>query len=86
MPVKAKPGVVKVFKTAIFKAHNPSRHKRAMMDYALRQGEHAYWKAIGHVEPKVQALLPLSKKERREEYRAIAKELAALVKPRPRAR
>ncbi len=61
MPKRAKPGIVKVFKTAVFKVHNPSQHKRAMMDYALRQGEHAFWKAIDHVAPKVPALLPMKK-------------------------
>ncbi len=86
MPKRAKPGIVKVFKTAVFKVHNPSQHKRAMMDYALRQGEHAFWKAIDHVAPKVPALLPMKKKERRDQYRLIGKELAALLKPLPISR
>lgn len=37
---------VTAVKTAVFKLHNPSRRKRAMLDHALRQNHLAYTKAL----------------------------------------
>lgn len=44
-------------KTAVFKLHNPSRRKRAMLDYALRQNHLAYSRALAAVVPHLPALL-----------------------------
>ena len=38
-----------VFKTCLFKIHNPSKRRKAMMLDCLRRNERAYWKVLGAV-------------------------------------
>ena len=44
-------------KTAVFKLHNPSRRKRAMLEYALRHNHLAYSRALAAVTPLIRSLL-----------------------------
>ena len=41
-----KPRMVRVFKTAVFKMHNPSQHKRAMLRDAMKRAHVAYGKLL----------------------------------------
>ncbi|MEX2647386.1 MAG: transposase [Alphaproteobacteria bacterium] len=43
------------YKTAVFRIHDPSRRKRAMLDYALRRAHLAYSRALATIGPKVEA-------------------------------
>jgi hypothetical protein len=45
LPMADQSKIVSV-KTAVFKLHNPSQRKRAMLDYALLQNHLAYTKAL----------------------------------------
>ena len=63
------PGHSKVFKTAIFKIHNPSRHKRAMLRSAMKHAHLGYEKLLDQFMPcdqEIKRLGELNKKERRE--------------------
>ena len=73
----------KVYKTAVFKLHNPSRRRRAALTDIMKRVDRAYWKAIRAVEQDVKALAGLSKQERREDIKAIYKRVNALMKPLP---
>lgn len=72
------PGHVKVFKTAVFKIHNPSKRKRAMLIDSMTRCHLAYERLLNRFMPsaaEIERLGALSKKERRETMR----ELTALV-------
>jgi hypothetical protein len=42
------PGHVKVYKTAVFKIHNPSQHKRAMLKDSMKRAHLAYTRLLAH--------------------------------------
>jgi hypothetical protein len=58
---------VKVYKTAVFKLHNPSRHKCAMLKDSLRRAHLAYTHLLAHLLPDVERFGAMSKKERNSE-------------------
>ena len=64
-------GYVKVFKTAVFKIHNPSRHKRAALRDAMKRAHLAYGKLPAAYLPgadEIARLTALPKRERRREF------------------
>ena len=50
-------GVITAVKTAVFKLHNPSQRKRAMLDHALLHNHLAYTKALKAVMPHLKQLV-----------------------------
>ncbi len=69
------PGHVKVFKTAIFKVHNPSQHKRAMLRDAMKRAHLAYDRLLNAFLPdaaEIDRLLALPKNHRRREIQALS--------------
>ena len=64
------PKTVAIFKTAVFKIHNPSKHKRAMLRDAMKRAHVCYGKLLERNLPdraEVKRLLDLNKRERRIE-------------------
>jgi hypothetical protein len=61
-----KVSVIKAVKTATFKLHNPSRRKRAMLDYALLHNHLAYSKALNAAQTLIEELVreELEKREK----------------------
>src|SRR5215467_6475781 len=51
------PKTVTAVKTAVFKLHNPTKRKRAMLDHALLHNHLAYTKALKTAIPLVQTLV-----------------------------
>ena len=49
--ISSSPTVNTALKTAVFKLHNPSRRKRAMLDHALLHNHLAYNKALKSLAP-----------------------------------
>ena len=49
--ISSSPTVNTALKTAVFKLHNPSRRKRAMLDHALPHNHLAYNKALKSLAP-----------------------------------
>ena len=69
-----KPRMVRVFKTAVFKMHNPSQHKRAMLRDAMKRAHVAYGKLLSRNFPygeEIFRLLRLTRRERRIEMNAL---------------
>ena len=69
-----KPRMVRVFKTAVFKIHNPSQHKRAMLRDAMKRAHVAYGKLLERNFPsgeEIFRLLGLTRRERRTEMMAL---------------
>jgi IS605 OrfB family transposase len=60
-------GHVKVYKTAIFKIHNPSRHKRAMLKDSLKRAHLAYTRLLARLIPEIERFAAMPKKERNDE-------------------
>jgi IS605 OrfB family transposase len=69
-----KVSVVKAVKTATFKLHNPSRRKRAMLDYALIHNHLAYSKALNATQPLIEELVREELEKREKEKSLPAKE------------
>ncbi len=68
------PGHVKVFKTAIFKIHNPSRRKRAMLIDSMKRAHLANERLLNRFMPdeqEISRLGKLPKAERREAMRSL---------------
>ncbi len=66
-------GHVKVFKTAVFKIHNPSQRKRAMLIDSMKRAHLGYERLLNRFMPskeEVDRLSKLSKVERRRELQA----------------
>ena len=61
-------------KTATFKLHNPSKRKRAMLEYALYQNHKAYTKALNHIQPLIEQLVADELSKREDEKDQPAKE------------
>jgi hypothetical protein len=58
---------VKVYKTAVFKIHNPSKHKRAMLKDSMKRAHLAYTRLLAHLVPDVERLAGMTKKDRNAE-------------------
>ena len=56
--------LIKAVKTGTFKLHNPSRRKRALLDYALLHNHLAYTKALNAVQPAIEKLVAEELKQR----------------------
>lgn len=74
--------VLTVQKTAVFKLHNPSRRKRAMLNYALRHNHLAYAKALAAVSPLIGDLVRTERDARQAEASLPKKESARLARQR----
>jgi IS605 OrfB family transposase len=71
--------VMRVYKTAVFKIHKPSRRKRALLDDALRRNHLAYTKALRILTVNIEAYAAQEKRERDASMqRAAAKIVTAL--------
>ena len=66
LPNEALFTVSKVYKTCLFKVHNPSKRKQAMMLDSMRRADRAYWMLLDSVEEQVKALVGKDKKVVRE--------------------
>ena len=58
------PGHVKVYKTAVFKIHNPTAHKCAMLKDSMKRAHLAYTRLLAHLLPGVERFASVTKKER----------------------
>ena len=56
--------VMRVYKTAVFKIHKPSRRKRALLDDALRRNHLAYSKALRILKANIETYAGLDKRKR----------------------
>lgn len=68
------PGHVKVFKTAIFKIHNPSKRKRAMLIDSMKRAHLAYERLLNRFMPdaaEIERISKLSKPDRREAMKPL---------------
>lgn len=74
---------MKVYKTCLFKIHNPSQRRRAMMLDCMRRADRAFWKLMRHYEPQAEILLKLDKAGRRERLREIKGETEKLLSQLP---
>ena len=75
---KTPPGHVKVFKTAKFKIHNPSKRKRAMLLDSMKRTHLAFERLLNQHFPSPEELTRLSKlsrKERQEALRVLRNEI-----------
>ena len=61
------PDHIKVYKTAVFKIHNPSKHKREMLADSMKRAHFAYTRLIGHLIPDVERFARMTKKDRNAE-------------------
>ena len=61
------PGHLKVYKTAVFKIHNPSQRKRAMLTDSMKRAHLAYTRLLGHLLTEVERFAAMTKKERNAE-------------------
>lgn len=69
------PGYWKVYRTAVFKLHNPSQRKRAMLRDCMRRAHLAYSKLLAEYMPpkdEVERLSKLTKQERQKEFQPLA--------------
>lgn len=64
------PGHVKVYKTAVFKIHNPSKHKRAMLKDSMRRAHLAYTRLLAHLLTDIESFAAKTKKERNSEMQS----------------
>lgn len=74
--------VVTTYQTAVFRIHNPSHRKRAMLDDALTRNHRAYSKVLTQLLPQVESYAGLRGLKRTS---AIQKAAATLAKPLPLA-
>lgn len=58
---------MKVYKTAVFKIHNPSAHKRAMLKDSMKRAHLSYTRLLANLLPDVERFASMSKKERNAE-------------------
>lgn len=61
----------KVYKTCLFKVHNPSKRKQAMMLDSMRRADRAYWMLLDSIEEQVKALVGKDKKIVRDALREL---------------
>jgi IS605 OrfB family transposase len=62
-----KKGHLKVYKTAVFKIHNPSKHKRAMLRDGLKRSHLGYTRLLAHLLPDIEHFAGMTKKDRNSE-------------------
>jgi len=74
---------INVYKTALFKLHNPSQRRRAMLLDSMRRAEHAYWKVLRLIEAEVKTMVGLKKKEKRPLLNQLKKTVDDLLTPLP---
>lgn len=72
--------VMRVYKTAVFKIHNPSRRKRALLDDALRRNHLAYTKALRILTANIETYAAQDKRGRDA---AMQRAAAEIVTPLP---
>jgi putative transposase len=72
--------VTRVYKTAVFKIHRPSRRKRAMLDDALRRNHLAYTKALRILTATIETY---AAQEKRERDASMQRAAAKIVTPLP---
>ena len=68
------PGHVKVYKTAIFKIHNPSKRKRAMLIDSMKRAHLAYERLLNRFMPdaaEIERISKLPKPDRRKALKPI---------------
>ena len=68
------PKIVSVFKTAVFKIHNPSKRKRAIMRDAMKRAHVCYGKLLERNFPdkaEIKRLLDLNRRDRRIEMNKL---------------
>jgi len=73
---------VTAVKTAVFKLHNPTRRKRAMLDHALLHNDLAYTKALKAMIPLVQTLVETELQSRVTDKELPARERITRVRLR----
>lgn len=71
------------FKTAVFRLHNPSNHRRAMMLDAMKRAHRAYSKALCVVEPDVRMLAGKDEKETKAGLHEVGRKVQKIVRPLP---
>src|SRR6478672_4758183 len=59
-----RPDHVKVYKTAVFKIHNPSKHKRAMLADSMKRAHLAYTRLLASLLPDVERFAGMTKNNR----------------------
>lgn len=74
------PAIVTTYKTCVFRIHNPSRRKRAMLDDALRRNHVAYTKALKLMLPRLERYAALGRLERE---RSMKRDIGRIVQPLP---
>src|SRR6476646_3423489 len=74
------PDHVKVYKTAVFKIHNPSQHKRAMLKDSMKRAHLAYTRLLAHFLPDIERLGGMTKRERSDE---MQRRIHRLLKAKP---
>ena len=58
---------MKVYKTAIFKIHNPTHHKCAMLKDSMKRAHLGYTRLLAHLLPDLERFDAMTKKERNAE-------------------
>ena len=74
------PGHIKVYKTAVFKIHNPSKHKRAMLADSMKHAHRAYTRLLADLLPDVEHFASMTKKDRNTEMQT---RIYRFVRPLP---
>jgi hypothetical protein len=72
---------MKAYKTAIFKLHNPSQRKRAMLRDALTRNHRAYTKLLDALLPEIETFAAVKRGKWRENAIAIRASLKARALP-----
>ena len=74
------PDHIKVYKTAVFKIHNPSKHKRAMLTDSMKRAHFAYTRLLAELMPDVERFAGMTKKARNAEMQT---RIYRFVRPLP---
>ena len=74
---------IKTFKAAVFKLHNPSNHKKAMLLDSMKRAERAYWAGMSLAENYLKGLLKTDKKERRKALFELKELVRKKITPLP---
>jgi hypothetical protein len=74
--------LITAHKTAVIKLHNPSRRKRAMLDYALRHNHLAYTKVLKAIKPEMVRLVDEELRQRDIDKHLLAREQASRARAR----
>jgi hypothetical protein len=74
------PDHIKVYKTAVFKIHNPSNRKRAMLTDSMKRAHFAYTRLLAELMPDVERFAGMTKKDRNAEMQT---RIYRFVRPLP---